>query len=568
MIHGLGLVFFAVAWLMPGHYFPWSSFQQEVAAACGAALIGLSCLVRQPGQPLALPAIAAAALALAAVPMLQWGFGKVHFLNDALLPTLYLVAFALVVVASRALALDDDSRFVPLLMAVLLLGACVSTVLALGQGLRLGWQTFVELLGNDGRPYANFTQPNLLATLLGLGLAATWWLYESRRVGALGTWALGLFLSLGLAMTQSRVGWAFMLLFVFSWAIKRRSLALRSSPAGVVAAVASFVALAALWPTLSVAIDGSAVFSAAERVQSVGGRGVHWPALWGAVWREPLFGWGWMQVTAAQQAVALDHPRSGEWISYSHSLLLDLMVWNGPVLGLLLIAGGTAWIVSRLRSCTDIDSWAMLVAGGVIFTHALVEFPYAYAHFLLPLAAFIGVVEAHHLSSADARPAGPAARMPRVAFAVLGLALCSMLVWLWADYAKIEEMSQRTRFAEAGYILPPGRQATVPDVLLIDSQREFLRFRQTTARVGMSPEELANMRAISKRFTPPAVLLRYALAMGLNGEPAESTRTLRVLCQIWTEKNCEEGREAWAKLQAQFPQLAAVPFPMPPRSAR
>ena len=89
MIHGFGLVLFAVAWLLPGHYFPWSSFLQEVAAACGAALIGLSCLVRQREQALALPAVALIALALAVVPMAQWGFGKVHFLNDALLPALY-----------------------------------------------------------------------------------------------------------------------------------------------------------------------------------------------------------------------------------------------------------------------------------------------------------------------------------------------------------------------------------------------------------------------------------------------------------------------------------------------
>ena len=74
-----------------------------------------------------------------------------------------------------------------------------------------------------------------------------------------------------------------------------------------------------------------------------------------------------------------------------------------------------------------------------------------------------------------------------------------------------------------------------------------------------------SVRAISKRFTPPAVMLRYALAMGLNGEPAESTRSLRLLCQIWPEKNCTEGREAWVKLSAQFPQLHAVPFPMPPK---
>ena len=559
MIHGLGLLLFSVAWLMPGHYFPWIAFQQEAVAAGGAALLGLSCLVRRREQPLVLPAIAAAALALAVVPMAQWGFGKVHFLTDALLPALYLAAFALVVVASRALCSDSDSRFVPMLMAVLLLGACLSNVIALGQGLQNGWGSFVEQLRGDGRAFANFTQPNHLAPLLGLGLAATWWLYETRRVGALGALALCLFLSLGLAMTQSRVGWAFVPMFVFSWAVKRRSLLLRTSAMGLLASVACFVALAALWPTLSAAIDGSAVYGVAERVQSVGGRRVHWPALWDAVWRQPLFGWGWMQVTAAQQAVALDHPPAHEWISYSHSLLLDLLVWNGAVIGSLLIVGGTAWIVSRLRACVDVDSWAALVAGGAIFVHALFEFPYAYAYFLLPLATFIGVIEARH------RPAASGPTMPRLVFAAFGLALCAMLAWLCTEYVTVEDMAQRTRFSEAGYVVPADRKPTAPDVVLMDSQREFLRFRQTTARPGMSAEELANMRAISQRFTPPAVLLRYALAMGLNGEPAESTRSLRILCSIWTAKNCDEGREAWAAAQAKYPQLATVPFPEPPQ---
>lgn len=142
-----------------------------------------------------------------------------------------------------------------------------------------------------------------------------------------------------------------------------------------------------------------------------------------------------------------------------------------------------------------------------------------------------------------------------------------MLVWLWADYEKIEEMGQRTRFAESGYVLPPERQAGVPDVVLIDNLREYLRYRQTTARVGMSTEELANMRQVSQRFMPPSVLLRYALALGLNKQPTEATRTLRVLCQVWPERNCDEGRESWAKLQAQFPELAALPFPVPPRGA-
>jgi hypothetical protein len=69
------------------------------------------------------------------------------------------------------------------------------------------------------------------------------------------------------------------------------------------------------------------------------------------------------------------------------------------------------------------------------------------------------------------------------------------------------------------------------------------------------------MRAISQRFMPPAVLLRYALALGLNGHEAESARQLKLICQLWKDRQCDEGRESWAKAQAKFPQLLAILYP-------
>ena len=42
MIYAFGLVAIGLAWVLPGHYFPWPGFQQETLAAIGAALIGLA----------------------------------------------------------------------------------------------------------------------------------------------------------------------------------------------------------------------------------------------------------------------------------------------------------------------------------------------------------------------------------------------------------------------------------------------------------------------------------------------------------------------------------------------
>jgi len=41
----------------------------------------------------------------------------------------------------------------------------------------------MENLDRGDRVYANFTQPNHLASLLGLGAAGILWAYERRRIG-------------------------------------------------------------------------------------------------------------------------------------------------------------------------------------------------------------------------------------------------------------------------------------------------------------------------------------------------------------------------------------------------
>jgi O-antigen ligase len=470
---------------------------------------------------------------------------------------MYMVGFATLVVAANALASGLSTRFVEVLVAACLVAAAVSSVIALAQGLRLDWVSFVEQLRPDGRAFANLTQPNHLASLLGLGLASVWWLFEKRWIHCAAVAALTIFLGAALAMTQSRIALLFLAGALFLWVVKGRRLGLRTHSIGLVGFILLVASLFAVWPGISSAIEGSAVYGVAERLQVGGGRKVHWPAMWDAIWRQPVWGWGWLQGTAAQQAVALDHPASGEWITYSHSLVLDLLLWNGVPIGATAISFLILWTVSRIRRCSDLDGFIALVACSVIAVHALVEFPYAYAYFLFPLAMWMGVVEARHAS------AGPTLelRLPKAAVASASLVLIGMLGWLWMEYQQIEEMSQRTRFAEARYVVPAGMQPAVPDVVLIDSQREFLRFRQMSARPQMSPEELEVVRRVSQRFMPPAVLLRRALAMGLNGNEADALYSLRLICKVWTEKNCQEGRESWASAQALYPQISHIGFP-------
>ena len=147
MIYGLGLIAVCLAWLLPGHYFPWTGFQQEFLAASGSALVALG--VVMPGGPhrVRVPWIAMLGLGLAIVPMLQWATGLLPFFADAVLSSSYLLAFGLTVVAARALTELHGDRFVAALMGGVLVGGLASTGIVFVQWLPLGSVSNVELLG-------------------------------------------------------------------------------------------------------------------------------------------------------------------------------------------------------------------------------------------------------------------------------------------------------------------------------------------------------------------------------------------------------------------------------------
>ena len=97
--------------------------------------------------------------------------------------------------------------------------------------------------------------------------------------------------------------------------------------------------------------------------------------------------------------------------------------------------------------------------------------------------------------------------------------------------------------------------------MLLDNQREFIWFRTIRAKPGMDEETLDRLKTLSQRFAPPAAMLRYALAAGLNGRKNEAARNLALICHMWPKRNCDEGRASWIALQKQYPQLTSIPFP-------
>lgn len=543
-------------WTAAQHFRPWTAFYNEWPFFAALGLLVVPAWAAPRAAP-RLPWMLLAPLALASVPLAQYLGGRIFFLGDAVMPALYLSALALACCVGYRLDTAWGGRFVAALAATILAGALLSLILAGQQW--LGVDLFGIWLSDklpDGRSSANLAQSNNLATLLCLGLAALLYLRERGQLGRALLWPAVLLLLAGVAMTRSRtalVTTAAMLAWLLVW---RRRLGLRTGAAEAAVGLAVFIGLWFVWPAISALLE----VQAASRAVVGGGpeyRLVIWRELLDAAFRRPWLGWGWNQVSVAQVAVAAEYPQT-VLVEHAHSIVLDLLLWNGVVLGGLVVALLAAWLISRSLRLSSLEAWFGLLALIVVGTHGMLELPLEYAYFLLPLGLCVGVAERRHPRAARTVAA------PAWAVGACALLLGLLAFAVAADYRTIEEDFRQARM-EAAQIAPRPATPTAPDVWLLTAQREFIRFVRTEARAGMSDDELRWMGQVAQRFAFPPVLFRHALALGLNGRTDEARLELKRLRQLHPPERWDEAVEAIRASALKYPQMLEL---LPPDSAR
>lgn len=544
-LSSLLLALMPAAWLLSNHYFPWLSAWQEglaLALACAAGL-----LVRREGRvPLAW--LAASGLALASVAV-QWVAGQLPFAGDALMVAMYLCAFAGAVAMGAGLAAErgaETKLAVDVLAAGLLVAAVLSVFVALAQwagGPSLPF--FTADLPRGARPFGNLGQPNHLCSAAFLGLCGAAVLHESGRLGRTGFLAVALYLLLGMAVTGSRTGWLQMAAFLAALVLcgHRAGARLRLRD-GVLLLLAYALAVWA-WPLLNQALLNGGGRGLSDQMHA-GVRVPYWTAMLDAVGRAPWAGYGWQQLGAAQWTVALEHPPLGYLFEHSHNIVLDLLLWAGVPVGLL-VALAAAWgLLAPLRALRDPRAlWFTVLALGLA-AHALVEYPLEYAYFLLPMGVALGAAHALSPSQRELRVPVPALR---AGFAVLG----ALFLVVAVDYLEAEQNHRLLRL-ESAHIGTQRIESAAPELRVLDQLQGLLAFAREEARPGMSAEDLARMARVARRWPIPPAMLRHALAAGLNGQPEEARQTLARLCRMHSRERCRELGPSWAALQQRFPQ--------------
>ncbi|MDD0816114.1 Wzy polymerase domain-containing protein [Curvibacter sp. HBC28] len=556
----------ALSWLAPNHYPPWTSFHNEALMFAAIAVFGgcqigwrrISALPRQAWLVFG---------CLLAMVGWQWASGLIYFHGEALLISLYVVGSAVAWALGFSVVQDRTAapKYLVVAAFMLLIAGGLSTYIAAAQWLSV--EESIGILAVDrgagGRAVGNLAQPNLLGTLLVMSAIASYGLYRFQR---LGPWVFGLVtltLSFGIVLTESRAALlSVACVCVYWWVAEWR--AGRPAPWRMVLAWAGgLLGLRMLHGALVLAADLDPPRALQFGTDSI--RVILWRQVMEGIFQAPWFGYGW-RATAAAQRVGSEVWPGPVPTDYAHNLMLDLLAWLGVPLGLALI-GLLIWSLARLawRAKRPLD--VVLMAFTVpVLVHSQLEFPFAYAFFLFPVAAVCGGLSAQLMPETPVSGSrnAEASRFQRVALAGVFLLWSSLAVSVAWEYVEVEDAYRVMRFE----VRKVGRRPADfvdPNLHLLDQFDALLTLGRMEPRRGMSADELELIKQANRYFNWGGLHRKYLVALALNGEAGEALHQLRVMGNVYGRATYEEELRALRDMAVDsYPELNEVLRRAPP----
>lgn len=534
-----GLVVLVCAWLIPNHAMPWLSVWNEVAAFVGAFLLIFALAFSSAKASVRLQSDAAFLFIVIAVSLVANAiFGRYFFRADLLIVLLYAAAFFLSYSSARSHAFKGFERY---FAWALIAGAVASCIIGMLQWLsNNSLAPFVADLPPGSSIIANVAQRNHFSSICFIGICML--LYQaintqtSKRLLIL----LGLILLWGVAMAQSRTVFVQTggMLCLALYADRKNFRHYAMTAAAMLMAFFLFKEVNTL-----LYLGGD---RALENLSNNQGRLEIWQTMWQAFLLKPWLGYGWLQAASAHLEVAhLVAKTSGFGIiEYAHNILLDLLVWVGLPITLLIFFFLFRLFNLSLNQSKESGNLPFVIAACGIFVHSCLEYAYAYSYFLIPAAILLGLAAPKELSNDFSIK-----KSYLLGFTLLLAIMGSLMVW---DYVRIEEDFVDARYSrtEFGKHLP-----TVPtkQLLLLDNVQAYHRAIAFKDWPHVPPADIQNYENIYRRYGYPAAIYDYAASSKIADPGFDESRPFKQLCSIYSAEICRSYRAKWAEDVASHP---------------
>lgn len=520
----LSILFFTIAWLLPYHRSPWPTFGSEILTFIAASLLllGLTKSIVKIAKPQLY------LLPILSIPIIQFFWGQNIYFSNALFSFAYILFFVLMVIAGYQLCLEQRNReqvFKITCLTFFSVGV-ISAIFAVLQWLDM--HTFFSGIiysFNGNRPYANLAQPNNLATLLILSLLSSIYLFEKKIISSFFLVPMSLITLFGVVLAQSRTSIIVCAFIVIYWLIKQVKKQNRFSHIHLALWVGLFILLSSNLASLNqwlfaVTDTQSAVQGSAIVAKGAGDiRLDMWQQMIAAILHQPWWGYGWNQTGLAQYYIT-DTFQVSLWYKSAHNMILDLLVWNGLILGGLILLYFTAWLLWLNKGVKDNISIIATLMVCAILIHGMLEFPLHYAYFLLPAGFLLGIIQAQYTNL-------PSLKVNGRVFAVIGLITIVGALVTTRDYFLYKEQSVLASKTEA---LTVDQQHTMQkQIWLITQFKERVWWIGLDPKTEMTEQQLADLERMVANLASKYDLHKYAQVLAFNGKEQEAKHQLWIL---------------------------------------
>ena len=512
-IYFCSFILFMLAWLLPNHYLPWLSVYQEFCMLL-AALLVVFCASHQ--VKIKTPKVIVVVFLVSLIPFIQYFLGINYYLGDVLLVGLYLWVFILVFIAAYNIAGLEEKlkkQWLYYIFLAFLFSSIISVWVQLRQWFLLDGNIWVVDLPPNGRPFANIAQPNLLATLLTIGLLSILYLYENKKIQSFTAGLGALFILYGIALTFSRTAWLFSLVFLAWWLLKKWQLKYSSRLKNfhLIMWLSVFYTYLFLIPFVTEKVGLLSTIDVVSRSTSGLERIEMWKQLIAIIKQSPSLGYGWAQLNPAQMSavgISLENPIWG----YSHNIFLDFLIWSGVYIGAFLVLVVLYFLIFNAIKAKSIDNVILMSVVGVIVLHSMLEYPFAYAFFLFPLAFMLGFCYRNNSDN------NKSVIHNRIFFGSLSIAVIALILLTGYEYQKISKVYELMRYENVQLRAKDNQIEPKKKYLVLEGIHDYIWFVRYPLNKKMSELDLERAKKVTYSKPEQPVLYRYMQILILNGE--------------------------------------------------
>lgn len=517
----LASVFISLAWLLPIHYRPWVTYTGELFAFL--SLFAVAAIYLK--DKIKLPTITLPLIVLAVIPFIQYFLGELYFFDKALTSTLFVFGFWLSIVIGYNLSVEKINRedvFTGLSYVFFMAGTATG-IIAICQWLTLdAYIPGMVDMQRAVRPYANFAQPNNMATFLLMSLLACLYLYEKKKVHTKWLIPAVFMMLMSLALSQSRTSWVACVCIIVYLAYQQFKGYISIKWYYLTAWTALFVGFIFLLPTIGGFLTQLAdtqikSVDIARRAKGDMSRLAIWQQMLHAIADHPWFGYGWNQTSVAYTLVS-DHFQGPVWVRSAHNFILDFILWNGLIIALPFLAYFGYWGYQLNKHVNSVESVIGILMIGAVLIHSMLEFPQYYAYFLLPVGFIIGLVQSQR---ADTKTITLSPNYMRVGY---GISLL-LLVLIVRDYSvMVPKLNQSMRYEQT-----PEKITNQDQIYLLEEFDRRIEWIRMNPYSKVNAEQLEDIREMVLNYPTKYDLIKYAKVLAFNGYEQEAKHQLWLL---------------------------------------